>query len=146
MFEKIKLELTQKGYPAYWERGGGRSNTGDAYIVADREGRPKKAIYIRRRGHLANENHALIPLSLGDHIIIADHHREDFTIIVYQVIDFKTGDNDKEVFALCVKKRFFDKGEWDEELPAHLEVAVNAAMEKATCYHCREPHYIDFDA
>ena len=147
MFEKIQLEKTKRGYPAYWEKGGGCSNTGHAYVIADANGQAKKAIYIRRRGHLANERHALIPLSLGDYIIIADHHREDFTIIVYQVIDFKTfktkDDDEENIYALCIKKRFFDKGEWDEKLPAHLEAAVSAAMEKATCYHCREPHYID---
>ena len=142
MFEKIKLEKTQKGFPAYWERGGGFRNTGNATIIADREGQPKKAVYIRRRGHLANENHALFILGIGDHIVFADHHREDFTIVVYQVIDFKT-DSEDNIYATAVKKRFFDRGEWDEELPAHLEAAVEAAMEKATCYHCREPHFID---
>lgn len=34
----------------------------------------------------------------------------------------------------------FSNGEWDN-LPQFLEDAVEAAMEKATCYHCREPHF-----
>jgi hypothetical protein len=37
----------------------------------------------------------------------------------------------------------FDMGEWDnEEIAVRYEDAIRAAMEKATCYHCREPHFI----
>lgn len=140
IIEKIKLEKTQKGYAAFWERGGGFRNTGNACIVADREGQPKKAVYVRRRGHLANENHALIIVEPGDFIVFADHHREDFTITIYQIIDLKTDESDN-IYAVTVKKRTFDLGEWDEDLPAHLEAAVEAAKEKALCYHCRCVHY-----
>jgi len=33
-------------------------------------------------------------------------------------------------------------GEWDAELPANLEAAVEAAKAKALHYHCRIPYYI----
>lgn len=40
----------------------------------------------------------------------------------------------------------FSRGEWDcdpEELAGvDLTAAIEAAKAKATCYHCREPHYI----
>ena len=32
---------------------------------------------------------------------------------------------------------------WDKDLEKKFENSVNAAMEKATCYHCRSPHYIE---
>ena len=36
----------------------------------------------------------------------------------------------------------FDMGEWDnEEVAARYEDAIRAAKEKATCYHCRGPHF-----
>ena len=205
--KKIRIERTKRGYPAYWEAGGGFTNTGEATIIANKDGQPKEAIYVRRRGQLANSNHALVILEVGDYIVEADHHREDFEIGIYKVIDFdfKTGsyittgktldrmtidqfaekygelekyeklsgfyemykidekiaasfrsaDVDQveilelkeeayeRTFAITEQVNYFSWGEWDEELPAFLEPAVQAAMEKATCYHCREPHFIE---
>ena len=56
--KKARIERTKKGYPAMWEAGGGFTNTGEATIIADKAGQPKKALYVRKRGPLANENHA----------------------------------------------------------------------------------------
>ena len=135
--KKVFIERTKKGYPALWEAGGGYSNTGEATIIASPSGGPKKAIYIRSRGPLANERHALIPIEVGDHIIEANHHRKDFEIEIYKILDFE------EETAVVEQVYEFSRGEWDKEPPAYLEQAVHTAMHKATCYHCREPHYID---
>jgi hypothetical protein len=214
--EKMIIERTKQGYPAYWEGGGGHRNTGDATIISGKDGQPKKAIYIRTRGSLANANHALVILEVGDYIIEANHHREDFNIYIYKILQFKTEKfvEEKDRFVLkekiseeefverykqtyneyikgksseingltryyelpsgdyCRKDSWdyikeieiyekkteqkqkeedvaivelvyeFSSGEWDAELPAFLEAAVQAAVEKATCYHCREPHFI----
>jgi hypothetical protein len=140
---KMAIETTKRGYPALWESGGGYRNTGDAVIVADKDGQPKRAAYIRRRGELANAPHALIVLENGDYIVEAHHHREDFLIEVFRVLGFET--SGEETFALVELVNRFDRGEWDEELPKFLETAVQAAVEKATCYHCREPHFIKIE-
>jgi len=133
---KIKIEKTKKGFPAFWEAGGGRTNTGEATIIASSNGGPKKPIYIRHRGSLANAEHALFILEVGDYIIFANHHREDFEIEIFEVVGFE------EETAVTKRVNYFSDGEWDAELPAYLEQAVHTAMFKATCYHCREPHYI----
>ena len=133
---KIKIEKTKKGFPAFWEAGGGRTNTGEATIIASSNGGPKKPIYIRNRGSLANAEHALFILEVGDYIIFANHHREDFEIEIFEVVGFE------EETAVAEQTNCFSMGEWDAELPAYLEAAVQAAMQKATCYHCREPHFI----
>ena len=135
--KKIKIEKTKKGYPALWECGGGFTNTGEATIIASPSGGPKKPVYIRHRGSLANAHHALFILEVGDYIIFANHHREDFEIELYKVVDFE------EDAAIVELEHEFSRGEWDKEPPAYLEQAVHTAMLKATCYHCREPHYVD---
>jgi len=135
--KKIEIERTKKGYPALWECGGGCRNTGEATIIASPSGGPKKPAYIRHRGSLANAHHALIILEVGDYIIEANHHREDFEIAIYRVLNFE------EETAVVEQVNCFSMGEWDKEPPAYLEAAIQAAKEKATCYHCREPHYID---
>ena len=137
---RLQIERTKKGYPAFWESGGGYTNTGEATIIANKDGQPKEAIYIRSRGHLANGNHALVILEVGDYIIEANHHRQDFEIEIFGVLDFE--DKEEEVYAIVEQVNCFSRGEWDAELPASLEAAVQAAMEKATCYHCREPHFV----
>ena len=133
--KKIRIEKTKKSYPALWECGGGFTNTGEATIIASPSGGPKRAIYIRNRGPLANAHHALIPIEVGDYIIFANHHREDFEIELYKVVDFE------ENVAIVELEHEFSRGEWNEEPPAELEQAVHTAMHKATCYHCREPHF-----
>ena len=136
---KIEVEKTKKGFPAYWETGGGCRNTGTATIIADQYGQPKKAAYIRRRGELANSAHALIILEVGDYIIIANHHRRDFYVEISRITGFEN--DGEETFAVVEQINRFDKNEWDTEFPMFLKAAVEAAVAKATCYHCREPHF-----
>ena len=137
--KKIEIERTKKGFPALWECGGGYTNTGEATIIASPSGGPKKAIYIRSRGPLANERHALIPIEVGDYIIEANHHRRDFVIEIFRIVDFEIKEED--TYAIVEQEFEFSMGEWDKEPPAYLEAAIQAAKEKATCYHCREPHF-----
>jgi hypothetical protein len=139
--KKMLIEKTKKGYPAFWEGGGSYTNTGEATIIANKDGQPKKAIYVRGRGELANAHHALIILEKGDHIIDASHHREDFEIAIYEIVELKT--EETHAYAVVEQINRFSMGEWDAELPAYLEAAVQAAMQKATCYHCRVPHFIE---
>jgi hypothetical protein len=134
--KEFVIERSKSGIPCMWECGGGYSNTGKVQIIAGKNGEAKKPIYIRRRGALACREHALIPVNVGDYIISADQHRGDFRIFVYRITEIL-----KEA-VLAEKISEFSNGEWDDR-PLFLEDAVEAAMAKATCYHCREPHYVE---
>jgi hypothetical protein len=143
---KIRIKKTKRGYPVYWESGEGSAYAGEATIIAGKDGKPKKTI---SRGQLANGEHALVILEPGDYIINAFHYREDFEVSIYRVTGFEK--KEKETYAIVEwdnckynKEHIICYGmpEWDTPLPAFLEDAVQAAMTKATCYHCREPHYI----
>ena len=138
--KKILIEKTKKGFPAHWESGGGYTNTGGATIVSNKDGQPKKAVYVRSRGQLANAHHALFIIEVGDYIVEADHHREDFEIAVYEIVGFE--EEIERIYAVVKQINYFSNGEWDTELPDFLQDVVHVAMEKATCYHCREPHFI----
>ncbi|MGR6115818.1 hypothetical protein ACTHHL_04400 [Aeribacillus composti] len=133
---KIEIERTKKGRPALWENGGGYTNTGVSQIIANADGSPKKPIYIRQRGSLANDDHALFIIAPGDLVILADHHRGDFRVFVTKIVAI--GDEEAEAETLYL----FSMGEWNEEPPEYILPAIEAAQEKATCYHCRRPHYI----
>jgi len=133
---KMKIEKTKKGLPAMWESGGGYTQTGDAIIIAGPNGEKKTPLYIRRRGHLACERHALLLIHEGDIIIEAEHHHRDFEVRVWRI------DQILEEEAQLSLLHEFSWGDWDVEPPENFRAAVEAAMKKATCYHCREPHYV----
>jgi len=132
----MRVERTKKGFPALWEDGGAGTNTGVARIIAAPDGSPMTPVYIRRRGSLASGNHALFIVKPGCFVIEARQHRRDFTIEIYKIKGF---DGDE---AILERVNSFDYGEWDTELTPELLPAIEAAKEKALCYHCREPHYI----
>jgi hypothetical protein len=135
--ETLSIERSRSGLPCLWERGGGATNTGSATVIADPEGRPKRPIYIRRRGPLACGEHALIPVRVGDLVVRASHHRGDFDIEVFRIMEISGDEAVVEAIA------DFRKGEWAPAEPnGAVAEAVRAAQQKATCYHCREPHYV----
>jgi len=136
--KKIKTETTKMGYHALWECGGGATNTGESSVIANENGLPKKPVYVKRGGHLACQNHALIIVENGDYIIKSYQKHKDFWIRVLKIIGF---DGEYAVSELIYE---YSEGEWNESLPAYLEAAVQAGKEKATCYHCREPHYVEY--
>ena len=136
----IRLDSTKSGLPAIWEAGGGYSNSGHATIVAGRDGEPLRPIYIRRRGHLAGAEHVLFVAKPGLHVVEARHHRRDFWVAVWRIEGIRrTEDGGHEADLGLVAE--YDMGEWAPALPSFLQAAVDAAMSKATCYHCREPHF-----
>jgi len=134
--EKLRIERTKSGLPALWEAGGGATNTGESTIICDRFGCRKKPVYVKRSGHLSNGRHALIVLEIGDHIVEAEHHRKDFRIQVYRVLDFEEETANAELVYE------FSRNEWNHNPPDYLQPAIQASIEKASCYHCREPHYV----
>lgn len=83
--DSIQLELSRSGIPCLWESGGGMTNTGEAVIIAGPSGEKKKPIHIRKRGHLACGEHALIPVEAGDYIITTYRHRAEYQNDVYKI-------------------------------------------------------------
>ena len=155
--QEILLERTRKGLPALWEQGGGYSNTGEAQIIANPDGSPKKPVYIRRRGELANREHALFVVEKGDIVILSNHHRRDFHHRIFRIAMVEEEEATLELVAE------YSAGEWSGEEGVKIEKEIDALMEgqyidvqhdlspllnavlnaegKATCYHCREPHH-----
>jgi len=139
-FRKLEIEKTKKGLPAMWEKGGGWTNTGATTIIADNKGEPKKAIYVRSRGHLACSEHALIVLEKGDYIVKANHHRHDFEITIYKVVDF-VDETIKENYAgehlgKITKEELLEKyGKKFEELEySNIDFAFRVLSEETLLY------------
>ena len=134
-------ERTKKGYPALWEQGGGCTNTGEAQVIAGPQGEKLKPVYIRTKGHRANGQHALFVVQPGYYVVKVWYwNKQDppYDITVYQIqqiVDFNENPDhpeDKKLLAIAVKV--------EVEKP-ELKEAIEVAMKKARCYHCRTPHY-----
>jgi hypothetical protein len=138
---EVELELTKRGLPALWEWGGGFTNTGEAQVVAGPHGEALKPLYVRRKGHLANQEHALFVVYPGCFVIRGSHHRKDFEVDVFRVEAI----NVEEKKAILRRIANFSEGEWDIEPPEFLVEAIQEAADKATCYHCREPHFANLE-
>lgn len=142
--EIMNATLTKRGFVSVWEEGGGATNTGDATIIARPDGKKPTAVYVRRSGHLSCGAHALIPVFTGYYVVKTWHHRGDFTHKLYQIVrTFTEGEGNEARGKLEVTiVNEFNNGEWDTPLAESLHAVIEAAEHKATCYHCREPHYV----
>jgi hypothetical protein len=133
---KIATDRTKQGQPALWEFGGGMANTGQAQIIAGPLGESLTPVYVKRSGSLACGDHAMFAVNVGDIVVRAYHHRADFAISIARITAL---DSD----AFLEPLHTYDQGQWNKQ-PDVCEYrdALTAAIDKARCYHCREPHHI----
>jgi len=120
------------------EKGGGRTNTGDAVIVASLNG---DALRPYRRGGYCGGPHAYFSIPNAVATVEAERDREGTVVVIKEhKIAAKDG-------MAWIESAAMWKGAPDElpEIYSHFAAAVQAAVKKASCYHCREPHYIRKD-
>ena len=115
---------SKTGIPCLWESGGSYTNTGEAQIIGDRDGNPKKPIFIRQHGELACKEHALIPIRKYDKVIRAERHHDYCDIKAYVITEIN-----EETATL-------------KELEHVSSDMVQAAIDKVNSYHCKYPVYI----
>lgn len=148
MNKKVKIETTKRGIPAIWESGGGLTSGGSATIVAKRDGSKPRAVYVRRGGHLACGQHALIAVHDGFYIVHASISRGTrSSATIERIISTSVNDIDGEKWEATAEVEIvntFSRGEWDSPLDERLALAVEAAFSKAGVYHCRSAYYIDY--
>lgn len=126
--KNFTIEISKKGIPCLWECGGGYKKTGDATVIAGKHGEAKKAIYVRTHGDLSCNNHALIPVKVGDYVINVDHQHGNNTIKIFQITEINLDEKIAEAVSV-------------EKIPTHLQDAVDACVDKSYDYHCRSSYY-----
>lgn len=124
---KLNITLSKSGRPCLSECGGGWTNTGFAQIVADALGRAKRAIHVRNHGDLACNDHAIIPVRVGDVVVTVNRHGPAVAITVERIIAPDTEN------LIATLEQTNDKICW---------AAICAAVDKTYDYHCRRPYYI----
>lgn len=143
----ITIATTKRGLPAVWESGGGLTSSGKATIVAKPDGSKPRAVYVRRGGHLACGDHALVAVHKGYYLVhcrVSRGARSGGHI--ERIVETSVKDINGERFeatATVEVVNTFSEGSWDHPLDAKLEAAVKAAFGKASTYHNRSAWYID---
>jgi hypothetical protein len=142
----IKISATNRGFPAMWESGGGLSNTGYSQIITDRQGEPRRPVFVRNRGDLACKEHALITVHEGFYIVKAGRHHDDYSFSISRIVTTKVRDLDGKKWEATADVELlnsFRNNAWEKPLDPKLEAAVKAARRKTQEYHCRSPYFID---
>lgn len=145
---KISIETTKRGIPALWESGGGMTSGGSATIIAKRDGTKPRAVYVRRGGHLACGQHALVAVHEGFYIVHAGVSRGvRSSATIERVVSTSVKDIDGEKWEATAEVETvnnFSRGEWDKPLDEKFVPAVEAAFQKAGTYHCRGAYFVDY--
>ena len=131
-----KVGRSKSGLPTILESGGGASNTGSAVIVTGEHGDKVKPLFVPR-GY-SNGDHAIFVAKVGMHLVKAGHDRGGESATVHRIDAIGTLEDQDELVTLEIGG--YEDG--DSNAPAEFENAINAALKKSRCYHCREPHYI----
>jgi len=143
---EFRISKSKKGHPCLWQEGGGASNTGHATIIVGPNFEPLRALYVRGSGSLSNSEHSLHIVQVGFHIIVSAHHRRDFTTRIYRITNITVDDvAQTELVAEFSEGQWCHQGEQLYRTNINFKNAVEAAEDKAVCYHCRSPHYIAED-
>ena len=128
----MKAEKSTTGKFILSESGGGLSNRGGSRIICGSSGEKLPALFIPK-GY-ANGDHAWFHLKPGMVVIEAGRSRGGESVEVCTVTAI--ADNGD----VTLKKiGYLENG--DGNIPKRFDAAVKAALDKASCYHCREPHF-----
>jgi hypothetical protein len=120
------------------ESGGGMTNTGYSTIICGLSGKALRPYVVHTHGHLSNGTHAEFWILSSYIKICASKKEQDLDIVKM------TAEYDEQERVIRVSETQIWHG-FENELPKRYNRyadAVSAAVDKADCYHCREPHYI----
>jgi hypothetical protein len=130
----MKVSRSKSGLPTITENGGGMSNTGYATVICGANGQALKPLFVPR-GY-SNGDHAIFVVRPGEtHLAHASRGKWGESVTIEKVTDIADDD-------ILIVKTVGEYENGDGNIPAKFEIATDAALEKARCYHCREPHYV----
>ncbi len=116
------------------ESGGGMTNTGKSRIICGSEGQRLTPAYLPSRGY-SNGDHAYFTPEIGMMVVDCWRSSQSEEIIISRVVEITT----EEV--LVDKMYGWNPIAGEDNIPGNFYKACDAAIEKATEYHCRRAYY-----
>lgn len=147
-------ELRVKGFTfsaVLAERGGGETEVGRSTIICGPSGEKLVPFKVVDSGHLANGTHALFGVKPNTFWVEIDALRsgDEYSVCLTERFLSLSLDLSEQVLWHANDIVVETDGTWKRRngkgLPEKVEIfrtAVQAAIDKANCYHCREPHYV----
>jgi len=132
----MNVGRSKTGLPTITESGGGMTNTGYCTVVCGKNGEALKPLFVPR-GY-SNGDHAIFVAQPGMCLVNASRDRGGETVTVERIKAIGTNDDPDELITEVIYE--YENG--DGNIPAKFQPPVDAALGKAYCYHCREPHFI----
>lgn len=118
-----------------WEEGGAFTNTGKATIICDKNGNKKTAVFVNHSPYY-NSQVAKFRLQDGDIIIQANRWRDNLHIAILRYGNIPNFGEYTELLS-----EYTEKGWTCPFYAEKYKEAVDAAVEKSHCYHCKGMHY-----
>lgn len=134
--EKMKVELTLKGWPAFWEGGGFEDGAGYSQIVAGKQGEKLRPRFIERKNVEVNGDVAEFAIKNGYHIVIASVMDDEFDIRVYRIVTIEQGIDTITVKEVAV----FDGVKWSTPLYKDWDI-IEAAKSRALNENTNQIYY-----
>lgn len=119
------------------ESGGATKKTGSAIIICSLGGKRLKPYLVLSGEKYSNKIHACFSVRFGVLTVRVKRNSDSVGICKYFIVR-------QNKVAQIITERIW-QGPYEKliiNLPIYKEAAI-AAIEKAKCYHCCEPHYID---
>lgn len=121
-----KEKLIELDQPCMWEEGGFNrtKKSGYSIIVADKNGKPKVPVFVKKKGSRCNSKHALFPMEIGDIIIETSIEGDQIDTSIKKIISI---DETKEMLITELEK--------NNDI---YNSAIIASKEKAATWNCKE--------
>jgi len=129
------ITRSKSGLPTVTECGGGMKNTGYATIVCGATGKRLKPLFVPKGR--SNGDHAIFVVIPGvTHLVGASVSRQKEIATIEKIVAI---DEDDNLLTEIVGE--YENGDYGN-VPNKFKAAVQAAIKKGQCYHCREAHYL----
>ncbi len=132
----MKVGRSKTGLPTITENGGGMTNTGYATVICGENAEPLEPLFVPR-GY-SNGDHAIFVAKVGMHLVdtVRDRSGESVNVSIIKKIGSEVNPDE------LITETIYEYENGDVNIPAIFKSAVDAALKKCKCYHCREPHFI----
>ena len=141
------------GFPCVWEEGGADMASGYALLVADKDGNKKPPVLCLHDKDVANGKHALVPVALGDIILLGVMKKFDETEICCIIGSVtRIGDAKDERVAIAVSPAVCAQATSDDPEVQYTDDSLafitadhpllQAGMERVQERFCHEPKYV----
>lgn len=157
-FVERPITMSKHNFPCMWEKGGQLDEfNGSSTIICDEFGNMTKPLFIRRKGQLSCSEHALIIIH-KNYVIIEVLYQEQNMLLSINILKIVGLNIEKSIAETeCVERLLFpyylesDISDAEERIENACDnnskitiykKAIISAYKKATCFHCKKPHFI----